>query len=538
MPVTLQSYAVLLSRSGDADKAAKIAELAVEAVNRQHSRRCGIHFQFLDWSKDSYADSGAEPQKLLNKQIVDDADIVLAIFRERMGTPTQDYDSGTEEEIMLALEAGKPVHAYFWQPPSNFEPSDPSQYERLKAFQSRIAGSVIYVTYSSEEDLRERIVHDFTKRMFELEDSKPVRKPTLALSVIGADGMPAPMPAPQPSSFGSTYNTGGFDKLVRQAFEKAASIKLPKPVRAASHPQPFSPATSSMLMSTQLQETSSRFMDVFSGCIQKVEVEDDNRAIVATVLDELGIEVPNDLYFVGELQRNAMLASATLYGGDGIEGTSEEKEKHRALQALVDACKSQQEYKRFLDDMDKLAGLTITVENNGSAPATHVVVELLIPRSLHVPSESIPMPSNNFIKRELDDADLIGRFAGHPFQIPASSIYRDFEDSRVRPESGGSIAPIHIRPSATYPYTPAPLNREDYREEVEYCLEDFNFRPAAEGDVVAVSITFDRVQQNAAYAFPAILPLRNAPLSSLRYRINADELDEPIEGDITFEVGE
>lgn len=113
MPIALQSYAVLLSRPSDADQDAEMAAAAIEAVNRLHSRSTGIIFQLLDWKRDSYTDSGGEPQQLLNRQIVDDADIVLAIFREHMGTPTQRFDSGTEEEIMLALDAGKTVQVYF-----------------------------------------------------------------------------------------------------------------------------------------------------------------------------------------------------------------------------------------------------------------------------------------------------------------------------------------------------------------------------------------------------------------------------------------
>lgn len=96
---------------------------------------------------------------------------------------------------------------------------------------------------------------------------------------------------------------------------------------------------------------------------------------------------------------------------------------------------------------------------------------------------------------------------------------------------------MHTRTPGVYPYyEPSALNLEDFREEVEYRLEDVAFKPAPGEDFVAAAVSFDRIQQNASYAFPAILPLKATPLYKLRYRINADELDEPIEGMIEFEV--
>lgn len=537
MPVTLQSYAVLLSRPGDADRDVEVAADAIEAVNRQHSRSTGIHFHLLDWKKDSYADSGAEPQQLLNKQIVDDADIVLAIFRERMGTPTQRFDSGTEEEVMLALEAHKPVHIYFWQPPQDYEPADASQYERIESFKTRIADRVMYVTYATEQELRDRVTHDFTKRMYELKDEKPVRKPVLGLAAIGVDGKLWNSPIPQLAALGGIYNPDAITRSITAALDEAAAIELPKPASEMPGHTDGGVSFASTFTTAKLKIPTSFASESLLGGYEKVELSDRDRNLVTEVLGELGIEVPDRLFDLGGLRFNKFLA-ASLYSGDGIDGTEDEKAKYGALQRLIGVCRSHREYKRFLSAMRDLVGLPLVAENNGNAPATHVVVELLLPESLSVPIERIPMPDNAFIKRELDDDNAIAAFARLPFEIKESHAYRSYEDSRNRLNRGGSIPPLHAGYPGMYPYGQSALSRDDYYEEIEYCFEECSFKPVPDEDAVAVLVEFDRVQQNAAYAYPVILPLRKTPTASLRYRINADELDEPIIGEIEFAAAE
>lgn len=535
MPVSLQSYAVLLSRPGDANHYAEIAANVIETINHQHSRSTGIHFHLLDWAKDSYADSGAEPQQLLNRQIVDGADIVLAIFNERMGTPTQRFDSGTEEEIMLALEANKIVQAYFWQPPQGFLPADPSQYERLESFKLRISCKLIYATFSNEAELREKVTHDFTKRMFELEGDKPVRKPLLNLMAIGPDGKPIRRPASRLTVLGGRYNTDGMACSVRSALEKVVSIELPKP---EAEPVSSNQTLASAVTKIQVQLPASPSSEALLSAVERVEVDGADRNVVRRVLEELCVDIPQDLFYMGELRRNKMLAYSPLFG-DGTQGTDKEKAKHHALIELIDACRSYEEYKQFLSSMNLLVGLPLLVENNGHAPATHVTVDVFVPKSLYIPVKDIPVPAEGFIERNLDDADMISRFARHGFDIPESYEYHSYYDSRVQAESGGSTPPIHSRTATGYPfYGPSALDSNDYRDEIEYCFEGFSFKTSPGEDVVAVSVQFDRVQQNNLYAFPALIPLRRGLIPSLEYRINADELEEPIEGEIAFEAEE
>ena len=48
-------------------------------------------------------------RKILNGQFAKDCDFCVALIGNRFGTPTGEYESGTEEEITLMIEQGKQV---------------------------------------------------------------------------------------------------------------------------------------------------------------------------------------------------------------------------------------------------------------------------------------------------------------------------------------------------------------------------------------------------------------------------------------------
>ena len=61
------------------------------------------------WGIHAYSRMGVRPQEAINKQFVEEADLALAMFADRLGTPTGEADSGTLEEIDVMRRAGKHV---------------------------------------------------------------------------------------------------------------------------------------------------------------------------------------------------------------------------------------------------------------------------------------------------------------------------------------------------------------------------------------------------------------------------------------------
>ena len=60
---------------------------------------------------------GGDPQSIINRQLVDEADIVIELFHCRLGRPTSPSASGTVEEIDRSVERGAKVHVFFSEMP-------------------------------------------------------------------------------------------------------------------------------------------------------------------------------------------------------------------------------------------------------------------------------------------------------------------------------------------------------------------------------------------------------------------------------------
>lgn len=116
MPRNVVQYDLLISCPGDVSSEIGIIEKAVSQFNVQFSDTLGISIRTKHWQKDSYAQSGGKPQALLNEQFVNDCDAAVAILWTRFGTPTDEYGSGTEEEVEIMLSSGEGLSEDKWTP--------------------------------------------------------------------------------------------------------------------------------------------------------------------------------------------------------------------------------------------------------------------------------------------------------------------------------------------------------------------------------------------------------------------------------------
>lgn len=101
---------LLISAPGDVP----MADLAtirktISQWNHNFGRSVSLTVLPVSWSEHAAAEFGERPQEILNRQIVEDADFAIALFYDRLGTPTGEAESGTAEEIKLLVEAGKSV---------------------------------------------------------------------------------------------------------------------------------------------------------------------------------------------------------------------------------------------------------------------------------------------------------------------------------------------------------------------------------------------------------------------------------------------
>lgn len=166
MPNSITVYDLLLSCPSDVSQYIEILEKAINHFNNFFGRTNNVIIRTKYWSKDAFPEFGEQPQNLLNKQIVDTSDIAVAVFWTRFGSPTENYGSGTEEEIERMLSMKKQVFLYFLDKPVPPSRIDYEQYGKIQAFMSRHKNDGIFFTVSDESALADKF-HDNLELYFD-----------------------------------------------------------------------------------------------------------------------------------------------------------------------------------------------------------------------------------------------------------------------------------------------------------------------------------------------------------------------------------
>ena len=101
---------LLISAPGDIpSESITVIRKTISQWNFSHGEQLGIIVLPISWTEHAVAEFGDRPQELLNQQIVKEADLAVALFRDRLGTPTGKAESGTAEEIKIFAESGKQI---------------------------------------------------------------------------------------------------------------------------------------------------------------------------------------------------------------------------------------------------------------------------------------------------------------------------------------------------------------------------------------------------------------------------------------------
>lgn len=140
-----------------------IAQEVVQQWNLHHGEARGFWIKHQHWSSDSHPEMGDRPQAIINRQMIDGSDIIVAIFWQRFGSPTGVAESGTEEEIRRATRLGKKVMVYFSDLESVAGPTDRAQAQMVADFRRllREKRQGLYASFPSRDHFRS----EFTRNL-------------------------------------------------------------------------------------------------------------------------------------------------------------------------------------------------------------------------------------------------------------------------------------------------------------------------------------------------------------------------------------
>jgi hypothetical protein len=102
---------------------------------------------------------------------VDEADLGIALFWSRLGTPTGEFPSGSLEEITRLAVSKKRVMVYFKTAPIPQEAAG-EEFQRLVKLKEELKSTDLFDTFDSLPSLREKVILHLTTAVAELLKSK------------------------------------------------------------------------------------------------------------------------------------------------------------------------------------------------------------------------------------------------------------------------------------------------------------------------------------------------------------------------------
>jgi hypothetical protein len=158
---------VMIASPGDVSTERLIARDVVHEWNTIHSEDKKIVLMPVGWDTHATPDMGDRPQGIINGQLVKKADLLVAVFSARLGSPTGKAESGTVEEIQEHLAAGKPAMIYFSEVPVALSSVDLDQYGKLKEFRQSLIDRGLYWTFENVGEFERKLSAHLARTVLE-----------------------------------------------------------------------------------------------------------------------------------------------------------------------------------------------------------------------------------------------------------------------------------------------------------------------------------------------------------------------------------
>ena len=140
-------YNVMIASPGDVASERSIIRDVVYEWNAVNSNSRKIVLLPIGWESHSSPEMGSSPQAIINNQILDKCDLLIGVFWTRIGTATDEYVSGTVEEIERHIESGRPAMLYFSSQPVALDTVDLEQISKLKVFKDNCRSKGLCESY-------------------------------------------------------------------------------------------------------------------------------------------------------------------------------------------------------------------------------------------------------------------------------------------------------------------------------------------------------------------------------------------------------
>ena len=184
-------YNVMIASPSDVTEERAIVREVLHEWNAANSKDKRMVLMPISWETDASPAMGGRPQEIINKQLLQDADLLIAAFWTRIGSPTGKSPSGTVEEIEGHLSAGKPAMLYFSSRPARPESIDPEQYKALSEFKKRCESRGLIESYGSSDEFRRKLVRQLAQTVGRYVGPALPPEPGAPVPSVGAPSAPS-----------------------------------------------------------------------------------------------------------------------------------------------------------------------------------------------------------------------------------------------------------------------------------------------------------------------------------------------------------
>ena len=163
MPYKAKVFKVIIASPGDVATERTLIRSVIHEWNAVHSEKEDIVILPIGWESHSSPSMADRPQAIINKQVLADSDLLIAVFWTRLGSPTGKAPSGTVEEIEEHVKAGKPAMLYFSSAPVVPESIDQKQYQALLEFKEQLRSQGLFETYGSLSEFKDKLTRQLAQ---------------------------------------------------------------------------------------------------------------------------------------------------------------------------------------------------------------------------------------------------------------------------------------------------------------------------------------------------------------------------------------
>jgi hypothetical protein len=143
-------------------------QIATEVINEWnglHAADEGVVLLPVRWETHAIPEAGIRSQDAINRQLVDQCDLLLGMFWTKLGTSTGVAASGTVEEIDRFVASHRSAMLYFSRRPIDPMKIDHGQHDRLREFQNKTYQNALIGTFASLDDLRHTLFQHLTRQV-------------------------------------------------------------------------------------------------------------------------------------------------------------------------------------------------------------------------------------------------------------------------------------------------------------------------------------------------------------------------------------